>query len=566
MGEVRDWFAANRPDVAFTDLPEVREAGTWPGEDISRNFSSLFYVGGILALLSAIALVSNTMTTMVAEQSREIAIMKAIGGHRRQVMGAFLRSVLIIATVGTAVGILLGIPFANFVAGFVGSHFLGVQTSFGVSWPVILLSLFVGIGGAVLASLPALFRASRISVHDGLTSGMAASGDTRLDRVLRRIPLPRTAQVGLRNISRRKTRTIGTVVQVGLAAGVALGFLALGSTISDVTAKSWDTLRWDVDVEQRSNTPLDAGADAVLANLGASGSHAMLYNMMDIGGSQYPVWGLPPDALYTPHIEAGRWLTASDIASPTPVMVVAHALAAKQSLHVGDTVTVGLATGPRQVTVIGIDSNLINNGTNAFIPLTTLQQMLGRSDTNAWWLRAPDSDHAAIDTLAATAEDQLAAAGYPVTTHVHYVEKATNISQNRMLVMVLAVMGIPIVVIGLIGLVNMMTMNVLERTREVGILRCIGARSRDITSIFRTEALAVAFLGWIVAVPAGWVIGWTLTRIVTNLFDFGSVPYTFPGWYPLMALVATIGLAALVVIAPLRRASHLRPGDALRYE
>jgi ABC-type antimicrobial peptide transport system permease subunit len=84
--------------------------------------------------------------------------------------------------------------------------------------------------------------------------------------------------------------------------------------------------------------------------------------------------------------------------------------------------------------------------------------------------------------------------------------------------------------------------------------------------VFRSEALAVAFAGALVAVPLGWLVGWILTAIVTDLFHFGSVPYTFPLISGAMAVGATLGLAWFVVIGPLRRASHLPPGDALRYE
>ena len=72
------------------------------------------------------------------------------------------------------------------------------------------------------------------------------------------------------------------------------------------------------------------------------------------------------------------------------------------------------------------------------------------------------------------------------------LERAANLDTNRVLVAVLAVMGVPLVIIGMIGLLNSMTMNVIERTREVGILRCIGASSRTVRRIFRAEALAVA--------------------------------------------------------------------------
>jgi ABC-type antimicrobial peptide transport system permease subunit len=67
-------------------------------------------------------------------------------------------------------------------------------------------------------------------------------------------------------------------------------------------------------------------------------------------------------------------------------------------------------------------------------------------------------------------------------------------------------------------------------------------------------------------VPAGWAIGKALVVIVSELFDFGAVPYTYPFWYPPIAFVLTLVLASLVVMPPLRRAARFRPGDALRYE
>ena len=566
LGEFQSWFATNRADAVFSDLPDVRKAGTWPGKDVSQNFATLFYVGGILALLSAIALVSNTMTTMVAEQRGEIAIMKAIGGRRRQVVMSFLRTVWILAGIGTVIGVLIGIPFSNLLAGFVGNQFLGVQTHWGYSWPVIIFSLVIGLVGTSVAAIPALLQAARMPVRQGLQGELSASQGSWLDRVLRRAPLPRTAQVGLRNISRRKTRTIGTVIQVGLAVGVALGFMALGVTIGNVTAQTWDTLHYDIIVSQRSNTAFDARAVSLIQGTdGVESGHAVLYNSLGIDGTQYEAWGMPVDTkLYEPDIISGRWFEAAD--ADVPVAVVGRALAAKAGLKVGDTVKASAATGPVDLQIIGIDGHLINNATTIFVPLQAFQKLLGRSDTNAFWVVSKSQDHASIDRLAANLEDSLGAAGYPSHTQIRYVERNANLASNQVLVGVLAVMGVPIVAIGLIGLVNMMTMNVFERTREIGILRCIGARGRDITRIFQTEAISVALLGWMLAVPSGWLIGWILARVVSEMFKFGSVPYSYPAWYLPIALVATLLLAWLVVIAPVRRAVRLRPGDALRYE
>lgn len=566
LAALQNWFTANEPDARFTDLPDVRSAGTWPGKEMSENFATLFYVGGVLALLSATALVSNTVTTMVAEQRREIAVMKAIGGSRLQIGLSLFRTVWILAGAGTILGVLLGIPFSSFLASFVGSQFLGVQTRWGYSLPVVILSVVVGLLGPTLAAIPSLLHATRISVREGLEGALTASQRSWLDRLLQRIPLPRTAQVGLRNITRRKVRTIGTTLQVGLAVGVALGFLALGQTVGAVTARTWDVLHWDIIVSQRSDVPLDDRAVSLIAGIeGAQSGHPVLYNTVEIDGTRYEAWGVPVDtALYEPDIISGRWFDPADASEAT--IVLGRAIAANLGLQPGDSLEVSTASGAVSMRVVGIDGRLINNATSVFIPLPEFQRLLGRNDTNAYWLVSTSQARPAIDRLAATVEDTLTAAGYPADTEIHYVEKDANLASNRVLVSVLAVMGVPIVAIGLIGLVNMMTMNVLERTREIGILRCIGARGRDILRIFQAEALSVAFLGWALAIPVGWLIGWSLVRVIAELFEFGSLPYSYPPWYPLLAFPATLVLAYLVVIPPVRRAARVRPGDALRYE
>jgi putative ABC transport system permease protein len=556
------------PGVTLTDIADVRSGESWPGEEIFDNYTVLFYVGAFLALISALVLISNTMTTMVTEQRREIAAMKAIGGQRRQIRRSFLRTALYLGVAGTVLGVGLGIPFANLVLGFIGEQFFGVTVEWGVPLSTVVISVVVGIGATALAALPALRRAARTSVRSGFEAGFSAGRDDAIDRTLRRVPLPPATRVGLRNVTRRRTRSLATMLQITLALGIAIGFLALGATVADVTAATWDTVTFDIVLGQRSTSALDERAGEIIRSTdGVATAEPVLVNTIEVDGTQYEAFGLPGgSALSEPDLAAGRWLQPADDSGTHDVVVIGRALAAIADLDLGDTVRAQTAGGPADLEVVGIDRRLLNDGTGIYLPLSTFQKVLRRTDTNVYWVVAADQDEAGIENLATSLEERLTAAGYPVGTEVHHIEKAANLESNRVLVAVLAVMAVPIVLIGMIGLLNAMTMNVIERTRDIGVVRCIGASSRAVKRIFRVEALAIAAVGSVIGVPVGYLIGRLLAWLVTDLFHYGSVPFTFPWPAIAFTVAATLALAWLVVIGPVRRAVRLQSGVALRYE
>ena len=139
-----------------------------------------------------------------------------------------------------------------------------------------------------------------------------------------------------------------------------------------------------------------------------------------------------------------------------------------------------------------------------------------------------------------------------------------NVAVNRVLTTSIAVLGFIVVAISMVGLVNAITTSVLERTREVGILRCIGARGRDVRRIFATEGLVLAALGWLVGIPLGYAVERVLVWLIRELIEV-DVPVVYPVRHIVIAFAGTLLLALIVMALPLRRAVHLKPGDALRY-
>ena len=200
-----------------------------------------------------------------------------------------------------------------------------------------------------------------------------------------------------------------------------------------------------------------------------------------------------------------------------------------------------------------------------FVPLTTARSLLGQpTGASTYWVRTTSPDHAFVDRTTSRLEDRLTALGYDVTSEITYVAERDEIAANRTLTTTIAVLGFVIVAMSMVGLANAITTNVLERTREIGILRCIGARGRDVRRIFTTEGIALAIAGWLLGIPLGYALDRLLVRLVWEVVDV-RVPVVFPPANILIALIGTVVLALLVLLLPVRRAARLRPGNALRY-
>jgi putative ABC transport system permease protein len=107
-------------------------------------------------------------------------------------------------------------------------------------------------------------------------------------------------------------------------------------------------------------------------------------------------------------------------------------------------------------------------------------------------------------------------------------------------------------------------MAVLERTREIGMLRSVGARARDVRRIFATEGLVVAVCGWLAGVPLGYLFARAISWASGEAVGL-EIAFVFPPGYALLALAGTVILALLVMLGPIRRAVRFKPGEAIRY-
>ena len=217
------------------------------------------------------------------------------------------------------------------------------------------------------------------------------------------------------------------------------------------------------------------------------------------------------------------------------------------------------------MTVAGIDSVILNNGASIFFPLAQFQRMTNSAGTvNTLWLTTKSTSGQFVNQVSDSVQTRLGQAGYSATIQKSYVETAQNESGNNSIVTLVEVLGLLVVGIALIGLVGTLTLALIERTREVGILRCLSAGARQIRRVFNAEAVVMATAGWALGSLLGYALFLGLVAFIEH--DFGlTVTKVFPVLSVPVALIAVIAVTLLVVRPTLRRAVRIDPGRALRY-
>jgi putative ABC transport system permease protein len=554
----------------FIALPTTRSQGAWPGESYFNEVIALFYVITVLALCCALFLIASTMNTLIVEQAGEIAILKTLGGRRGQIAGVVLRTAGLLGAAGAILGAALGIGIAYLLTRYFAMALFDVQAGFALSAPVAVASVVLGPALAVIASLPGLRRALRRPVAETLADrGVAGYGTGWLERLVARSRLlSGPARMGVRNALRQKRRSAATVAQVAIATGLALALFAASRSIDLGLSQVYSAFHYTIEVDAGSGSPLlgSRARSVAAATPGISRVEPVLEDAAEYRGVSYAAYGLGVDPLYQYRLSAGRWFTAADAASAVPAVVLGPAIARTAHASIGQTLSLDTAAGPTRVRVVGIDTGQFDNGAVVYFPLATLQRLTGMGGaSNVVWLTTSSTSHAAIDRATTAVQDRLAAAGYPVSTQELYVAEASNHATDDTVLIVIEILGLLVVAIALIGLVSALTMGVIERTREIGILRCLGARAGHVRRVFSAEGILLAAIGWAIGIPVGWLIYEGLLAFVKH--DFGITgTVVFPLVSLPVALVALIAITLAVIRPPLHRATRVQPGGALRYQ
>ncbi|MGH2497614.1 MAG: FtsX-like permease family protein [Ktedonobacteraceae bacterium] len=541
-----------------------------PGGSIVQTASNaVFAITRILAIIALILtsfLIINTVTTLIAEQIKIIGTMKALGGTRQKVMRSYLLSVGIYGLIGTALGIGLGIFAGYEFLSYLANLFTLDLGAFHVTLSTLLLSGAVGVSVPLLAAMLPLWLGTKITVREAMNSYGVSNGKHAPSRKLgqRLMWLPQTTRLGMRSMFRKRGRAILTLLAL-MISGIA--FLSVSATSDSYTAglnQLTNTYHENVLV-----TANPQPYDQVRVQMMAVPNVARVERFDDLfvktAHGQIDLTGVEIDThMYRYHLIAGRWFRGNE----SNVLLISDSAAAKQHLKVGDKLTFSNATDSATWTIIGevIDhNNTLAGGTG----ITTIDELyafekLPANLASGFMIQARDPSPQAVERMANALDATLTRSGATPAIQTEQEIVARNQSQFQIVTAILYAVSVIIGLVGLLGLFNTLTISVLERRREIGILRSMGASGWRVARVFWTEGMALAVAAWIAALVVGIPAAYAFVNFIGSVLL--PLPFTFAPATLAIMLAFILLIATLASFAPALSAARVRVSDILRYD
>jgi putative ABC transport system permease protein len=532
-------------------------------------------MGGLALLLSGF-LVVNTITALLAEQTRQIGVLKAIGARRSQVLALYLA---LTGFMGLA-ALLLALPLGAWGAAALSSLFAGL-INLDLSdlrqpgWVYALqvaLGLLVPLGAALIP----VVAAARQTVHAALNDyglGSTHFGQGWLDRLVSNLGGPVTLRMAVRNALRRKPRLAFTLATLTLASAIAISVFSVQSATRQTLAGLRGFFRHDLYIQ--FSRPVDSADMLAIVrqnpNVERAEAWALAAAITTWNGVEEPLalWAGPADtSMLHPNLTAGRWLQTGDT---NAIVIDTHLTSAHPELTVGSTLTLTLRGQDVAWQIVGIFEtvpNRIRPTAMAYVTDHTYTIVTGTEGlANEVWVQGKEHTASAQSRLMTELDQTLKAAGMSSDWAVTGEELNNSFaSAFNILIAFLLVMAALLGFVGGLGLMGMIGLNVLERRRELGVLRAVGARSGLIARSLAAESAFVAVLAWglgaLLALPLSAGMCWLVGMAFLN----APFAYSFSVGGAAIWLAVIMVLALLSSLLPARRAVQAPVAEVLLYE
>jgi putative ABC transport system permease protein len=534
---------------------------------------------GLIILLLSGFLVVNAISALITQQMPHIGVMKLIGARRWQIAGLYIVTVLAYGIIAIALGIPLSILTAQLLMEKLVSGVLNVLVdSLATRAYLVAIQAAVGLLLPLLAGLAPVIQGTRITTHKALNGvGMdrAAYGQGPIERLLSKLQkvlsLRRPAVLAIRNTLRHKGRLVQTLIV--LIVGTAL-FISVVSVWGSVNATVEDFMRYhQYDVSLDLERPVriarlmevTSQVPGVVAVEGWSIGRAVRERPNDTESEGMTVYGVPPaTAFMDPQTSAGSWLDAD---RRNAIVINSDVVHDEPDLGVGDDVVLDI--GGREATwhVVGIVPTE-SSGPTIYMNFDEYAYVT-RTAGQASQLEVVTERHdaASQQEMESLLRDRFEARGVEVSgTETTQVMRAENRFIFTIVVGFLILMALLLAAVGGLGLTTTMSINVLERVREIGVLRAIGASNAAVRQVVLGEGIAMGAVSWV----AGTLLSLPISRFMSEQLGMGLIKVPLSYQYSIAAALlwffVLFAVAVAASLGPARNAVQLTIREVLAYE
>jgi len=548
-------------------------------QDMINGVGMVLTVMAVGSLGLSVLLVINTINALIAQQIPQIGIMKAIGGLRRQIATLYMSAIVIYGLLSLVIAVPVGAYAGNYLAQWM-LYLLNVPaTPFQILPGVFLLQILVGLATPLLAGLYPIMQgvtipAARAISQSGL--GRGQYGRRYLDRLMGRIRgLPRMAVLSLRNTFRRPGRVILTLVTLIVSGAFFIMVFSTQYSFVQTLETIFAGFGYEVQINFAQLQRIDEIILLIESRPRVKNAEMWTFRTANTRipgasgpGSEYEVFvrGVPSDSpLFTPELTAGRMLKPED----NQAILFNQKLAVKMGVEVGDEIIIDLPNiGDTRWTVVGLIFDLNGRDQNtAFANIDVLNRVVhnvGRSAVAM--VQGIDQSLATQKAIETDLREFFESKGIDIYYSAVAAEDRQKASaQFGVLTQVLMIMTVLMAVVGSMGLSGTLSINVIERRREIGVMRAVGASSRDVGLIFTGESLMLGVVSWGLAVPLGLVAGPIFVKTLGSVIDFpAEYSAAYHGIWIWLGIVVVLSILASWF--PARRATRISVNESLAYE